>query len=702
VLAATDPLRSLPRVGPATATRLASLGLLTVADLLHHLPRGYQDRSRATPVRTLQPGATAVVQGEVVAVRVGRRHGRRPGTLEARVDDGTGALSVLFFGAPKYLRDKWVKGARVLVMGRLESGLPLRVSHPEFEMDPSAGSSPHRDSVVPLYRTPDGMGQRALRALVHAAFEGAGRGLEGLIPRALRAQLQLPSRGAALRAIHFPAAADDLEALRAGAHAAHEALLLEDLFVLQVALLRRRALREAEGSAADELPPGRRGGPRVMATVRHRARCALPFSLTAAQDRVLSEIDADLGSSGRPMQRLVQGDVGAGKTIVGLLAAAPILERGGQVAVLAPTEVLARQWLARARGLYQPLGFPTAWLVGSLTARERQSELAAVSAGRAGLVIGTHALFQESVSFGRLALCIVDEQQRFGVFQRARLLDKGPQPHLLALSATPIPRSLARTLYGDLDLSVLDERPARGPLTTEILPSARRRAAWARARAAAERGERVYIVCPRIEEAVDGLRSVLQTAEELANGPLEGLPLGILHGGMDSASKEAVLARFAAGQITVLVSTTVVEVGVDVPQATLMIIENAERFGLSQLHQLRGRVGRNEAGGHCILLTPAPEDAPRLRVLAETEDGFAIAEADLRQRGPGDLVGARQAGTPAFRLTASPRFLDLLRTARSAATALVRQPDFDTSPALAALRAAARARVEESRAVEAG
>lgn len=702
MLAATDPLTALPRVGPATAAKLAPLGLFTVADLLHHLPRGYQDRSVATPVASLAPGATAVVLGEIVAVRQGRRRGRRPGLLEARVDDGTGALSVLFFGAAPYVRAQWVLGARVLVMGRLEAGAPLRLSHPEFEIAPGGGASPHRDSVVPLYRTPDGMGQRALRSLVSVAFERAGQGLDGLIPVDLRAGLGLPSRGEALRAIHFPRSADDLDGLRAGTHPAHEALLLEDLFVLQVALLRRRIQRAAAGSAADALPPGRMGGPRVMATVRHRAAATLPYSLTGAQERALAEIDADLALHGRPMQRLVQGDVGAGKTIVGLLAAAPILERGGQVAVLAPTEVLARQWLSRARALFDPLGFPTAWLVSSLGAQDRQRELAAIAGGRAGLVIGTHALFQETVTFGRLALCIVDEQQRFGVFQRARLLDKGPQPHLLALSATPIPRSLARTLYGDLDLSVLDERPPRGPLTTEILPSARRRAAWTQAREAAERGERVYVVCARIDEAVDGLRSVVQTAEELANGPLAGLPLGLLHGGMPAASKEQVLARFAAGDIAVLVSTTVVEVGVDVPDATLMIVEDAERFGLSQLHQLRGRVGRNLRGGHCILLTPAPDSAPRLRVLADTQDGFAIADADLRQRGPGDLVGARQAGTPAFRLTASPRFLELLRTARAAAASLVERPDFATAPGLAALRAAARARIDASRAVEAG
>ena len=700
MVAATDPLTVLPRVGPKTADTLARAGLVTVGDLLHHLPRAYQDRSVATPVASLVPGATAVVQGEVVAVRQGRRRGRTPGTLEARVDDGTGALSVVFFAPAPYIRKQWVKGARVLVMGRLEASLPLRLAHPEVELGPGGGASPHRDAIVPLYRTPDGMGQRRIRALVHAAFATAAE-LEGLIPPALRAELGLPTRVQALRTIHFPAPGDDVAALQSGTHAAHEALLLEDLFVLMVALLRRRARRAAAGSAADALPVARMGGARAMATLRHRAVTSLPFTLTGAQSRVLGEIDEDLARAGQPMQRLVQGDVGAGKTVLGLLAAAPILERGGQVAILAPTEVLAQQWRRRADALFGPLGIRTAWLAGGQTTAERETALTQLRTGRAQVAIGTHALVQDPVRFHRLALAIVDEQQRFGVFQRARLLDKGAQPHLLALTATPIPRSLARTLYGDLDLSTLDERPPRGPLTTELLPSARRRQAWTRARAVADAGERVFVVCPRIEGSGDGLRSVLQTAEELANGPLAGVPLGVLHGGMSSADKERALAAFRAGRIRVLVTTTVIEVGVHVAQATLMVVENAERFGLAQLHQLRGRVGRGARGGHCVLLTPAPDAAARLQVLATTDDGFAIAEADLRQRGPGDLVGARQAGTPAFRLTTSPRFLDLLRVAREAARDLVARPDFARDPSRAPLRAAARARVDASLAVDA-
>ena len=693
MIAATDPLTVLPRVGPATAAALARLGLHSVADLLHHLPRGYQDRSAITPIASLAPGATAMVAGTVVAVRQGRRRGRTPGALEARVDDGTAALSVVFFGPRPHMRAQWGCGTQVMVMGRLEPTAPLRLAHPEYVIGAAEGRSPHRGGIVPLYRTTEGIGQRRLRGLVDVAFRSEA-GLVGLIPAALRDRLRLPPRGEALRAIHFPAPGADLTALSSGTHAAHEALLLEDLFVLMVALRRRRALRARAGSAADALP-----ATPMMAALRTRAEAALPFVLTGAQRRILSAIDGDLTTPGRPMQRLVQGDVGAGKTVVGLLAATPILARGGQVAILAPTEVLAQQWLRRAETLFHPLGVPCGWLVGAQDARTRAEISTQVAAGDVRIVVGTHALLQEGVSFARLALVIVDEQQRFGVFQRAALLDKGPQPHLLALTATPIPRSLARTLYGDLDLSMLDERPPRGPMTTELLPSARRRQAWARARRAAEAGERVFVVCPRVEEATDGLRSVLQTAEELANGDLAGVPLGVLHGRMRGTDTQRVLDLFAAGTIRVLVTSTVIEVGIDVPEATLMIVENAERFGLAQLHQLRGRVGRGPRGGHCVLLTAAPDATPRLAVLVATTDGFAIAEADLRGRGPGDLVGARQAGRPAFRLTTSPRFLDLLRTAREAADAIVGRPDYGTDPELEELRAAAEVRIDASQAM---
>ena len=693
---------SLPGVGPKMAEKLATLGVQTVADLLLRGPRAYQDRSAQTPIATLRPGDVAVVQGTVVAVRHGKRRGRRPGSLQARVDDGTAAMSVQFFGAPSYVSKEWTVGRTVQVAGRTEGKPPLSLSHPETEFVNAETPAP-RGGVVSLYGTPEGVGQKAYRGWVRAALTTEEATRAGLLPPELLAELSLPGRAEALRVLHRPPPGTDLQALGGGRHVVHEALLLDDLFVLMVALLWRREQQAVEGASTDALPRPRMGGARARATVRARAIAALPFTLTGAQERVLTEIDADLSVRGRPMQRMVQGDVGAGKTVLGLLAAAPVLERGGQVAILAPTELLARQWLHEARRLYVPLGFSVGWLAGDQSASERSAALADVASGRDSLIVGTHALVQDAVSFARLGLAVVDEQQRFGVFQRARLLSKGPQPHLLALSATPIPRSLARTLFGDLDISLLDETPPRGPRTTLILPSARRRLAWDLVAAAVDRGERAFVVCPRIDgPAGDVLRSAVATAEELANGPLAGVRLGLIHGAMPSSAKEAALRAFRDGELSVLVGTTVLEVGLDVPEATVMVVENAERFGLSQLHQLRGRVGRGLAPGHCVLLTPAPDDAQRLAILASSEDGFAVAEADLAQRGPGDLVGAKQAGRPAFALAATPRMHDLLDAARRAARRTLNNPRFTTGTEFAELREAAAAQLEASRAIEAG
>jgi ATP-dependent DNA helicase RecG len=401
------------------------------------------------------------------------------------------------------------------------------------------------------------------------------------------------------------------------------------------------------------------------------------------------------------MQRLMQGDVGSGKTVVALLAAASIVERGDQAAVLAPTEVLAGQWYHRARAMYEPVGFQVALLTGGQGAAARRHHRAMTRDGAASLVIGTHAIFQEGVEFARLGLAVVDEQHRFGVFQRAQLLSKGGEPHLLAMTATPIPRSLALTMFGDLDISTIDERPPRGELTTDLWSLDRHQDAWAIVRAAAEAGERAYIICSRVEGKGPG-HATVDLAEELAMGALQGIRLGILHGRMGSSAKDDVIRRFREGQIQVLVSTTVVEVGVDVPEATAMVILDADRFGLAQLHQLRGRVGRSLRGGRCILLAERPQEVPRLAILEGSNDGFAIAAEDLRLRGPGDLVGAQQSGAPAFRLFTTPRFVELLETAREAARRVAARDDYEEAEELAPLRRAAEARLELSAAAEAG
>ena len=687
---AAVPIGHLKGVGPVTRDVLLAAGINTVADLLHYLPRQYQDRTQSTRISELEPGAYAVVAGDVTGTRGGR--GRRTRFLEVALSDGTGTLLATWFKPPPYLYKAFSKGDELVLMGKIESKAPpLRMSHPEFErLDAEDGVN--RGLVIPVYSQPEGLGQKALRKLVRRAFEDFARDVPDRVPGAIRDDLGLPGRTEALYALHFPESADDLPALREGRHPAHEALLWEDLFILQVGLLRRRELLSLTGCSASAASGSGAG-------LREQAVRSLPFRLTAAQGHALSEIESDMCGS-RPMQRLLQGDVGSGKTVVALLAAASIIERGDQVAVLAPTEVLAFQWWERAQALYEPMGFTVALLTGGQGAAARKHNREITASGAAQLIVGTHAVFQEAVSFARLGLAVVDEQQRFGVLQRASLLGKGPEPHLLAMTATPIPRSLALTLYGDLDLSVLDERPPRGEVTTQVLAGARRAQAYALLREAVEGGARAFVICPRVEGPGEG-RACLDTAEELAGGLLEGLPIGVLHGRMDPAAKDRAIQLFREGEVGVLVSTTVVEVGVDVSEATVMVVEDADRFGLAQLHQLRGRVGRSERGGQCILLSDRPA-TERLQILEQCNDGFEISEQDLRLRGPGDLVGARQAGAPAFRLSTTPRFMELLEAARTAARGVATRSDYRDDPELAPLRLAVAARLADAGAVEAG
>ncbi len=685
---AAVPVDRLKGVGPVKRDALSTAGLHTVADLLHHLPRRYQDRSSATPIRELKPGVDAVVFGEVTGVRSGR--GRRMRFLEVAVSDGTGSVLATWFRPAPWVRKAFSRGDRVCLLGAVDKrGPPLRLTHPEFERADARTEGVHRGIVVPVYSLPDGIGQRTLRSLIHRAFEDFATGVPDRVPGGLRTRLGLPTRAEALRAVHFPDGVDDVPALQAGRHPAHEALLWEDLFVLQVALRRRREELAARGGPASPDPPG---------DLRDALAGALPFPLTGAQRRVLDELRLDM-ASGRPMQRLLQGDVGAGKTVTALLAAADVVEAGGQAAVLAPTEVLAGQWLQRARALYGD--DRVAMLTGGQGAAERRAQRARVAAGEVAIVVGTHALFQEGVEFAALELAVVDEQHRFGVFQRARLTEKGPEPHLLAMTATPIPRSLALTMFGDLDLSVLDERPARGERRTGLWPTERQGEAWQVVRSAVDAGERAFVVCPRVDGRGDG-HAAVPTAERLADGPLAGLRVGVLHGRMDSAAKERALELFRAGRIQVLVGTTVVEVGVDVSEATVMVVLDADRFGLAQLHQLRGRIGRSERGGRCLLLTDRPAEHERLAVLCSTDDGFEIADHDLAIRGPGDLVGARQSGAPAFRLSTTPRFGELLEAARVEAKAVAARPDYETAAELEPLRAAVAVRLAQGPAARAG
>ena len=690
---AAVPVSALRGVGPVRSDGLATLGLHSVADLLHHLPRSYQDRTTATPVSELEAGEEAVVFGTIGAVRAGR--GRRMKFIEIAVEDGSGEqLLATWFRPGAWLYRQLQKGEMILLMGKVDAkSPPFRMSHPEIEVgDTSGGEGLHHGVVVPMYTVPQGTGQRAMRKMLRTALDEFAHGIPDRVPGTLREELQLPTRAEALELIHFPEGVDDLPALREGRHRAHEALLWEDLFVLQVALFRRRLDLAGEGCAA-RLQEGRE-------EFRSRITELLPFDLTSAQRRVLKEIDGDLARA-EPMQRMLQGDVGSGKTITALLAAAPLVEAGYQVAVLAPTEVLAWQWFEQAKTLYESVGVEVALLTGGQRAAARRHNRSLVSSGRAGFVIGTHAVFQEGVEFANLGLAVVDEQHRFGVFQRAKLLEKGPQPHLLAMTATPIPRSLALTLFGDLDISVLDERPPRGTVVTEVVEPLDQDAVWASVREAVGRNERAYVICSRVEGPGEG-KAAVETAEELAAGALQGVRLGVLHGRMDSAAKDEALQRFREGVIEVLVGTTVVEVGVDVPEATVMVVEDAHRFGLAQLHQLRGRIGRSDLGGQCFLVTDRGPETERLEVLVRTHDGFEIAGEDLLLRGPGDLVGSRQSGAPAFRLSTSPHFLQLLEQARQAARLIASRDDYEVAAELTLLRAAALERLPQSVAATAG
>lgn len=667
------PLSSLKGVGPRTLERLSRLGLETLRDLLLHLPRDYQDRSGAPSIASLELGQEGLVVGEVTAVRT---RGSRKGTvLEVAVADGSGTAIAVWFRAPARMAQSFEVGRRVGLYGTVDRMEPApTLFHPDRH-------DPDGRGVLPIYPATQGFGQRQIRALVAAALDAAAAALPDRVPAPVREARDLPPYGEALWRLHRPEPEDDLGLLRAGTSPAHRAVLFQELFGLQLALAMRR--RGVKG----------RAGLRVAARpgLVREVMDSLPFDLTGAQRRAVQEVHRDL-ASGRPMCRLLQGDVGCGKTLVALLGALPVIEAGGQVAIMAPTEILAEQHLHTFGALLAPLGYRAVLLSGSLRARPRREALEHCAAGTAQLGIGTQALFQGDVAFRNLSMIVVDEQHRFGVDQRAALAEKGihpsgAHPHLLAMTATPIPRSLALTLYGDLDLTVIDEMPPRGEVTTVVLPDERRGEAYAEARRAAEEGGRVFVVYPLVEAKENSeVRDAVSMAEELATGPLRGVPLALLHGRMDPFEKERIVDAFRRGDVRVLVTTTVVEVGVDVREATCMVVEGADRFGLAQLHQLRGRIGRNRQPGRCLLVARSGKSAERLKILEATRSGFDIAESDLRLRGPGDLIGLRQSGRPVFALSASPSFSITLAAARAEAFALVERPDFLDDPAYAPLR----------------
>jgi len=659
------PLQYLKGVGPRRAADLARAGLQTVEDLLYRFPLRYEDRSRFATIASLKPGQAASIAGRILSC--GLRSTRRPGfkIFEAAIQDGSGTLRVSWLNQP-FLRDVFTRGQHVVLFGLVEmrghGGLQL--TNPQYEiLDEEDADTIHTGRIVPVYEKAGSVTPKMQRRLVYDVLQSIAPDLPDVLPESVRVRLNLPTRQAALLGSHFPAADLPVQQLNRFDTPAQRGLIFEEAFLFQMGLLARR-----RAAAAEEKPFAITVDDRIRAS----ARAVLPFKLTTGQRHALKDIVEDLQRAA-PMNRLLQGDVGAGKTIVALIAALVAMENGLQVAFMAPTEILAEQHFLNISRLLLQSRFRVALLTGSAAAAKRREQLAEIEAGTLHLVVGTHALVQGDVRFKQLGLVVIDEQHRFGVLQRATLRSKGLRPDVLVMTATPIPRTLALTLYGDLDVSLIRELPpGRVPVRTIAKPESRRDEIHAFARGELEAGRQAYVVYPLVEESAKvDLKAATEMADSLAQDVFPAFQVGLLHGRMKADAKERTMKAFAAGEIQVLVSTTVVEVGVDVPNASVMIVEHAERFGLSQLHQLRGRVGRDRHQSYCCLVyqSPLSDDArERLKAMTETTDGFDIAERDLLLRGPGDFFGTRQAGAPTFRVIDLVRDRELLETARREAT----------------------------------
>lgn len=677
-IALSNPVKYLRGVGPQRAAALEERGISTVGDLLGYLPFRYEDRIRFTPIAEVIPGNVYTILAEVSggggsAVRFSRG---RSAVFHMVVRDDSGMMHTRFFHGG-YMEGKMKEGQRLVLHGKVDVD-PHRPAHkqmvnPQIELvgsaEQTAVDSTEVGRIVPIYEAIGGVGSRMLRRIIYSVliqFEGS---VPDPLPAEIRERYRFPSRREALLYAHFPPREESLELLNSFRSPAQMRLIFEEFFYYQMALALRRLRDHSRRGIAMRVREEK---------VRAAIKRILPFKPTAAQKRVLLEIAADLERS-YPMHRLLEGDVGSGKTIVALEAAVIAIENGYQVALMAPTEILAAQHFLSARRVFQPAGYSVELIVSGRKRAERAEAAERIARGAAQFVVGTHALLEDPVAFRRLGLVIVDEQHRFGVLQRKRLIEKGASPHVLVMTATPIPRTLALTLYGDLDLSVIDEMPpGRTPIETKWTAEESLAGVWEFLRREIARGRQAYVVYPVIEESKQELKAATAEFERLSKQVFPSLRVGLLHGRLKNEEKDAVMERFRRNEIQVLVATTVIEVGVDVPNATVMVIEHAGRFGLAQLHQLRGRIGRGTEKSHCILIAPKSiqgDARARIEAMVETSNGFEIAERDLKQRGPGEFFGTRQHGDAAFSAAQPLRDHEILEFARREAFALAEKPE---------------------------
>lgn len=656
------PLTSLNGVGETQAEKLNKMGLRTIQDLLFHLPLRYEDQTQLYAISEVQPGNSVTVSGEILQTKIA--FGRKR-MMTSQISDGSGTLTLRFFNFSTAMKNSLAVGKYVVAYGEIRRGnLGPEIIHPEYKIKPNADHIELQNTLTPIYPTTEGIRQITLRKLIAQALTLLDTcAINELIPTPFnRGLISLPQ---AIQTLHRPPPDIPLDLLEKGKHPAQRRLIFEELLAHQLSMLTVRS--ETQQFSAQPLPAAEK--------LKHQLLARLPYSPTKAQQRVVSEIEADLAKTS-PMMRLVQGDVGSGKTLVALFAAIRAIAHGKQAALMAPTELLAEQHANTFRQWLEPLGIQVGWLSGKQKGKSRLSQQKAIAQGEVAMIIGTHAIFQQQVEFNALALVIIDEQHRFGVHQRLALWEKGQQhgiyPHQLIMTATPIPRTLAMTAYADLDNSIIDELPpGRTPVTTVAIPDSRRNEVIQRVKKACQIEKRqVYWVCTLIDDSEVLEAQAAQATQEELTRLLPELNIGLVHGRMKSVEKQNVMADFTANKLQLLVATTVIEVGVDVPNASLMIIENPERLGLAQLHQLRGRVGRGSVASHCVLLYKTPltyATKLRLQVLRDSNDGFIIAQKDLEIRGPGELLGTRQTGNAEFKVADLMRDQDLLPEIRNIA-----------------------------------